>query len=186
MQISEVRIKLIGKRNDRLKAFCSVTIDNDFVIRDLKVIDGAGGCFVAMPSRKITDRCPACGIKNYLRAKFCNECGKHLSDKLGGRGGERIKLYADIAHPVNSRCREMIQKEIIAAYNDEVDKSKQPGYVPSNISGFEDGYSYSSSGTASAQACEPAVQKAPLAEEREKTTEHSSEAGDTSFSEGIL
>ena len=84
MQISEIRVKLVEKRNDRLKAFCSVTFDDDFVIRDLKIIEGASGYFVAMPSRKISDRCPNCRCKNHLRAKFCNECGKRLEDDCGG------------------------------------------------------------------------------------------------------
>jgi len=81
MEISEVRVRLIPNRNsaDRLRAFCSVTLDGDFVIRDLKVIDGANGIFVAMPSRKLADRCPRCHAKNHLRAKFCNECGAKLN-----------------------------------------------------------------------------------------------------------
>ena len=53
MQISEIRIKLVENRTDRLKAFCSVTFDNCFVVRDLKIIEGTDGFFVAMPSRKL-------------------------------------------------------------------------------------------------------------------------------------
>ena len=40
MEISEVRVKLINNKDDRLKAFCSMTIDGQFVIRDIKVIEG--------------------------------------------------------------------------------------------------------------------------------------------------
>ena len=54
MQITEVRIKLMDEPGERLKAFCSITFDNCFVVRDLKIIDGATGPFVAMPSRKAT------------------------------------------------------------------------------------------------------------------------------------
>ena len=60
MKITEVRIKLIGGRDAKLRAFCSVTFADEFVVRDLKVIEGARGLFVAMPSRKLTDRCPRC------------------------------------------------------------------------------------------------------------------------------
>ena len=63
MEITEVRIKLTSANNDKLRAFCSITLDNDFVIRDLKVIEGAKGPFVAMPSRKLTERCPRCGVR---------------------------------------------------------------------------------------------------------------------------
>ena len=57
MEITEVRIKLMEDNNERLQAFCSVTFDDAFVVRDLKIIEGTKGSFVAMPSRKLTDRC---------------------------------------------------------------------------------------------------------------------------------
>lgn len=139
MEISEVKVKLMGERSDRLKAFCSVTIDREFVIRDLKIIEGTNGMFVAMPSRKITDRCPTCGGKNHLRAKFCNECGGRLNENRAGRDSEgRSKLHADIAHPINSACRERMQRKIVRAYEEELQRSKLPGYKPSYDEEFED------------------------------------------------
>jgi stage V sporulation protein G len=140
MQISETRIKLVQNRSDRLKAYCSVTFDDDFVVRDLKIIEGVSGYFVAMPSRKITGRCPACGAKNHLRAKFCNECGKRLTDNRGRRGQIRTKLHADIAHPINSKCREMMQTLVVEAYKQELEASKQPDYVPTQLDEPEDDY----------------------------------------------
>ena len=47
----------------RLRAFCSLTFDDTFVIRDVKLIDGNDGLFLAMPSRKLTDHCPAAATK---------------------------------------------------------------------------------------------------------------------------
>ena len=133
MEITEIRIKLMddkGSNNERLQAFCSVTFDNMFVVRDLKIIEGAKGSFVAMPSRKLTDRCPACGCKNHLRARFCNQCGHRLNEDRAVRDPEgRAKLHADIAHPINSACREFIQGAIIKAFHEEQEKAKQPGYV---------------------------------------------------------
>ncbi len=131
MNITEVRVKLTDERKNRLQAFCSITIDNDFVVRDLKVIEGTRGAFVAMPSRKLTDKCRKCGCKNYLRAKFCNDCGAQLDEnraESNDRG--RFKLYADTAHPINSECRDEIEKKVLAAFEEEVEKSKQPGYKP--------------------------------------------------------
>src|SRR5260221_14347020 len=78
--ITEVRIKLMDENNERLQAFCSVTFDDCFVIRDLKIIEGTKGSFVAMPSRKLTDRCTGCGSKNHLRARHCNQCGTRLDE----------------------------------------------------------------------------------------------------------
>ena len=63
MDITEVRIKLMEDSDDRLQAFCSITIDDCFVIRDLKIIEGSSGPFVAMPSRKLTSHCPQCGTQ---------------------------------------------------------------------------------------------------------------------------
>src|SRR4051794_31332630 len=80
MQLSEIRINLCGPQAGRLKAFCSLTFDNTFVIRDVKIIEGNDGLFLAMPSRKLCDRCRRCGEKNHLRARFCNNCGQRLDE----------------------------------------------------------------------------------------------------------
>src|SRR3954462_15260291 len=83
-----------------------------------------------MPSRKLTDRCGHCGCKNHLRAHFCNQCGYKLDEDRATRDADgRVKLHADIAHPINSACREVIQSAVIKAYRDERERSKQPGYV---------------------------------------------------------
>ena len=70
-----------------MKAVVSVTIDGEFVVHDIKVIDGDKGLFVAMPSRKASD-------------------------------GE----YKDIAHPITSATRQLLQNAIIEAYNSTPDE----------------------------------------------------------------
>ncbi len=133
MEITEVRIKLMEDNsgsNERLQAFCSITFDDMFVIRDLKIIEGAKGFFVAMPSRKLTDRCHNCGTKNHLRSRFCNQCGSRLDENRAIRDADgRAKLHADIAHPINSMCREKIQSAVLSSYADELERSKMPGYI---------------------------------------------------------
>ncbi len=126
MEITEVRIKLMESSEDRLRAFCSITIDQSFVVRDLKIIDGSHGPFVAMPSRKLTGHCNRCGSKNHLRATFCNQCGAKLQS--GGTVDAPQKLYADVAHPINSECREMIQNAVVDEFNAELQQSAQPNY----------------------------------------------------------
>jgi len=131
MEISEVRVKLVSNGDERLKAFCSMTLDNEFVVRDIKVIEGTGGHFVAMPSRKLTDHCEKCGAKNHLRAKFCNNCGTKLSESRAKQDNKgRMKLHADIAHPINAECRKKIQESIIVAFKEEMNKAKEPDYKP--------------------------------------------------------
>ncbi|MCL4110289.1 UNVERIFIED_CONTAM: hypothetical protein GTU68_038645 [Idotea baltica] len=94
MDITEVRVKLVSDEESRLQAFCSITFDREFVVRDLKVIDGPKGAFVAMPSRRLTNR-----------------------------------LFADIAHPINSAARLKIHKHVMDAVAEERIKAQQPGYV---------------------------------------------------------
>lgn len=80
MQITDVRVRRIEKEG-KMKAIVSITLDNEFVIHDIKVIEGEKGLFIAMPSRKAAD-------------------------------GE----YRDIAHPINSETRDMIQTVILDKY----------------------------------------------------------------------
>ena len=80
MQITDVRVRKIEKEG-KMQAIVSITMDNEFVIHDIKVIEGEKGLFIAMPSRKAAD-------------------------------GE----YRDIAHPINSATRDMIQSVILSKY----------------------------------------------------------------------
>lgn len=80
MQITDVRVRRI-EREGRMKAIVSITLDNEFVVHDIKIIDGEKGLFIAMPSRRSTD-------------------------------GE----YRDIAHPINSETRDMIQNIVLEKY----------------------------------------------------------------------
>jgi stage V sporulation protein G len=70
VDITEVRIKLMEDPGERLQAFCSITFDDCFVIRDLKIIEGTNGPFVAMPSRKLTAHCPQWVFNNPPRAHY--------------------------------------------------------------------------------------------------------------------
>ena len=80
MQITDVRVRKITKEG-KMRAVVSITLDNEFVVRDIKVIEGEKGLFIAMPSKKAAD-------------------GEHR----------------DVAHPINSGTRDMIQRTILEAY----------------------------------------------------------------------
>jgi stage V sporulation protein G len=137
VEITEVRIKLMEASEDRLRAFCSITFDNCFVVRDLKIIEGSQGPFVAMPSRKLTFRCNRCGNKNHLRCNYCNQCGARQRESRDAREEEMPnKLYADVAHPINQACRDLIQASVVEEYALELERAKQPGYV----SRYDDAY----------------------------------------------
>jgi len=117
MEITEIRMKLAANPSDKLRAYCTVTLDHELVIRDIKIISGTRGHFVAMPSRKLADKCPTCGHKNHLRAKYCNECGGHLREgRVVLDPDGRAKLHADVVHPIHSGFREKIQKRILEEF----------------------------------------------------------------------
>ncbi len=54
MQITDVRVRKVSKEG-KMKAVVSITIDDEFVVHDIKVIEGEKGLFIAMPSRKASD-----------------------------------------------------------------------------------------------------------------------------------
>ncbi len=127
-RITEVRVKLTDDPRNKLKAYCSVTIDNAFVVRDLKIIDGNRGPFVAMPSRKLADHCASCHHKNHLRAAYCNQCGARLDPERAPRDERgRSQLHADLAHPINSATRIEVHKAVVQAYAQEVEAAQRDG-----------------------------------------------------------
>lgn len=81
MNITDVRVRKITKEG-KMRAVVSITLDDVFVVHDIKVIEGEKGMFIAMPSKRASD-------------------------------GE----YRDIAHPINSETRDMIQQTVLDAYD---------------------------------------------------------------------
>ncbi len=55
MKISDIRVRLVQKEDSKLKAVASMTIEDCFVVHDIKVIEGNEGYFIAMPSRKTNE-----------------------------------------------------------------------------------------------------------------------------------
>jgi stage V sporulation protein G len=137
MEVTEVRLFLRDNPATKLRAYATITFDNAFVVRNIKVIEGNKGLFVAMPSRRIEEPCPKCGAKNSLRSKYCNQCGSQLPHKdpslnsevvgkeaQAGKSGARSE-HRDIAHPINMETREYIQKKILQAYEEEKNQKAQ-------------------------------------------------------------
>ena len=89
MEISEVKVFPVNE--ERLKAYVTITLDGCFIVRDLKIIDGNNGLFVAMPSKKRKDG-----------------------------------TFRDIAHPLNSECREKMETTILETYRNEIAQNPAP------------------------------------------------------------
>lgn len=129
MEITEIRVFLKEGPDKKLKAYTTVTFDNVFVVRNIKVIQGSSGLFIAMPSRKAKSPCPKCSFKNEVGSKFCNKCGAGIpvseepvsaADVVGSQSEHR-----DIAHPVTQQFREYLQAKILEAYKKEAEKGPE-------------------------------------------------------------
>lgn len=121
MDITGVKVRLVQGAKQKVKAFCTVTIDDCFVVKDIKVIEGDKGEFIAMPSRKLSEKCGKCGRKNPVDSSFCSSCGTKLP--ASARDAREGSPYSDIAHPVNAECRSMMQMRVIDAYREALAES---------------------------------------------------------------
>ena len=123
MEITEVKIFLKDSPDKKLKAYATVTFDNAFVVRNIKVIEGSTGLFIAMPSRKVKQPCPKCNFKNEVRSKYCNQCASPLPVvSLPATAEAQAAAQAehkDIAHPITQDFRQYLQKRVLDAYEQE-------------------------------------------------------------------
>lgn len=123
MEITETRVTLKDSPDKKLKAYATVTFDNSFVVRNIKVIEGTNGLFIAMPSRKVKHPCPKCNYKNESRSRYCNQCGSQLPVAARGAAEDAAASaqmeHKDIAHPITQSFREELQKKILEAYEQE-------------------------------------------------------------------
>jgi len=88
MEITDIRVRKVAT-DGKLKAYVTVTFDDQFVVHNVKVIEGKNGAFIAMPSRKT-------------------------------KSGE----YKDVAHPINSDFRGMLQDAILEEYEKAPDEEE--------------------------------------------------------------
>ena len=101
MKITDVKVFPVDE--EKLKAYVAIVIDDCFVVRDLKIIRGADGLFVAMPSKRRRD------------------------------GG-----FKDVAHPLNQETRETMEKLILQAYEEQIERAPGSGGVRISLDADED------------------------------------------------
>ena len=97
MKITDVKVFPVDE--DKLKAYATITFENCFIVRDLKVISGNKGYFIAMPSKKRKDG-----------------------------------TFRDVAHPLNSETRKMIEDSVLEVYNRENVSVPTPEYYSEDTS----------------------------------------------------
>ena len=118
MEITEIRIIKKEDQSKKLRAFVNVTFDGCFVVRDMKVVEGSKGLFVAMPSRRLKTSCSKCGYKCQVGSRYCSHCGAELPPSKGFKD-EKDSGHKDIAHPITLEFREKLQKTILEAYGQQ-------------------------------------------------------------------
>ena len=121
MEITEIRVFIKEGQDKKLKAYTTVTFDNAFVVRNIKVIQGSNGLFIAMPSRKVKHSCTKCNFKTEAGSKFCNKCGAALPMHEPQQPLDTKAEHRDIAHPITKDFREYLQSKILDTYKKEVD-----------------------------------------------------------------
>ena len=128
MEITEIRVFIKEGQDKKLKAYTTVTFDNVFVVRNIKVIEGPNGLFIAMPSRKMKYSCSRCGFKNESGGKYCNGCGIELplDNNREVSVADAKSEHRDIAHPITQQFREYLQNKILEAYKKEVMQGSSP------------------------------------------------------------
>ena len=119
MEITEVRVSLRESEGKRLKAYATITFDNSFVVRNIKVIEGNNGLFVAMPARKLKQFCPRCGKKIDIGNQYCSYCGVQLPPSSQDMEDGRHTTHQDLAHPINQEFRDYLQSKVLDAYHSE-------------------------------------------------------------------
>jgi len=119
MEITDIRIESVPESQEPLCAYVTIILDNFFLIRDLKIINGPKGLFVAMPTRRTMERCPQCQHRNPFGARFCNACGEELVQRQL-LPSERV--FIDVAHPISSDGRQYMHQKIISAYKANASK----------------------------------------------------------------
>ena len=121
MEITEIRVFQKEGQDKKLKAYATVTFDNSFVVRNIKVIQGSSGLFIAMPSRKMKRLCQKCHFKNEIGSKFCSHCGAAIkSENQNAELSDAKAEHRDIAHPITQQFREYLQTKILEAYEKEI------------------------------------------------------------------
>ena len=138
MEITEVRISVRDGRDKKLKGYATITFDNAFVVRDLRIIDGTRGLFVAMPSRRMREACPKCAHRNPVRANYCGHCGASLEELNASRqeeAGDGKGQHRDIAHPITQEARNYIQRAVLDAYEKERAKESSVSGGPETAAG---------------------------------------------------
>ena len=124
MKVTQVKIKSLIPTG-AVACYASIVLDEVLKIEDLRLVRHGGAFVVAMPDRKMTDRCPECGKKNAVFDLYCGRCGNPRGEArqalqhdgsplLDSRG--RPKTRQDLVYPLDYSLRRAITEAVVSAY----------------------------------------------------------------------
>jgi stage V sporulation protein G len=149
MEITDIQINLAYFQKSKIRAFCSVFFDNEFVVHEVKIIEeplsakaslrpdfrdrqtqaGLSACsaqavrrlHISMPNKKITMHCVKCAEKNPINANFCSKCGVKLTwYGIAREKNTHSEIYTDIVQVISGKLTRLIRKKILTAYQDKL------------------------------------------------------------------
>jgi stage V sporulation protein G len=125
VNITNVEI-ILPKSTEKLLAYVTITVDDMFVVKDIRIINGKDRLVVAMPDKQRSTPCEHCSYRIRQWDKFCPRCGKPLAF--------RTIEFVDVCHPINNDCRVEIDRVVLEKYQCVLTASmeSQPPLTESN------------------------------------------------------
>jgi DNA-binding cell septation regulator SpoVG len=124
--IDSVTIGLHAGRSERVKAHATAHFAIGLKIASIRVVLlPSGQLYVAMPSRKVLGKCPACGHSEPVANSYCGQCGMRM------RGGLQpgVRPTEDVAYPTNNAVRMELVRAVLGAYEALVEMERERGEV---------------------------------------------------------
>ncbi|MEM2615726.1 MAG: septation protein SpoVG family protein [Thermoplasmatales archaeon] len=113
MKITKVKIRPSRGPSKSLLGYADITFDNEFVVKDFRIIKIDDKKRVIMPNRPITKKCGACGGSMRFSCKFCPHCGVEAATFFV----DRKYCYIDVAFPIKRELYEEIEKTVLQEYD---------------------------------------------------------------------
>lgn len=115
MRVTDVKLHpMSNPKHPDCKAVCSVILDGELALHDVRIVESRGRTIVAMPSRPHKRPCPRCGGQTYANAEHCTGCGTKI-----GRANLKTP-YRDMAHPLTRKLRAAMEERVLTAYRETV------------------------------------------------------------------
>lgn len=131
LKITKVEFKAgdrtVRPRRDKVLAYAKVTFNGVLMIHDFKILQKPDGELkVDMPSRRETDNCPSCGFRNGRYYRYCNDCGRKITQNVDVTDPQqRERVYSNVAHAVTNEFRLYLIDTILEAWEKQESEAQR-------------------------------------------------------------